>query len=243
MAVNLFGRNCPSRLLSDGRMRRIPAHVIFSRVAQDLSHRVNRNKKVILHIQHRMSHAPSLLFPLHLSTTSLSICTPVRPSTRPSTRPSLISTSHGDFSFAKPSNVSIRPLAETQSPTVYEPKDLTEEDNSFLVKPMLFHRPSMTSLCYSAESIATPIRPGICWLHRCAYRRRRSTCRPTTRKISDKFISLPRRYRETCRSVLTQESRVKKHSPTEKAFPKDINQFEEKMKLHSDSLIRKKVRD
>ena len=42
----------------------------FSRVAQDLSHRV----------------APSLLFPSHLSTTSLFTCTPDRPSIRPSTR-------------------------------------------------------------------------------------------------------------------------------------------------------------
>ena len=47
-------------------------------------------------------------------------------------------------------------MAETHSPTGYEPKDLTEEDNSFSVKSMFFDRPSMTSTCDSAESIATP---------------------------------------------------------------------------------------
>ena len=37
----------------------------------------------------------------------------------------------------------------------------------------------------------------------------------------------------------TKESRVKKHFPVEKAFPQDINQFKEKVKLHSGSLTRK----
>ena len=46
-------------------------------------------------------------------------------------------------------------MAETTSPTGYEPKDLTEESNSKLVKLMFFHRPSMTSTYDSAESIAT----------------------------------------------------------------------------------------
>ena len=45
----------------------------FSSVSQDLSHRVNRNLCVQQnrrsHIKHRMSHAPSRLFPSHLSTT------------------------------------------------------------------------------------------------------------------------------------------------------------------------------
>ena len=42
------------------RIRRTPAHVIFSRVVQDLSHRVRihsvSHKTVILHIKHSMSH-------------------------------------------------------------------------------------------------------------------------------------------------------------------------------------------
>ena len=129
--------------------------------------------EVILHIQHRMSHAPSLLFLSHLSTTSLSLqsdllpdllpdlhrCyltfTPVRPSSRPSARPSSMSASHGGSPCADPSNVSFGPLTETHSPTGYEPKYLTEEHNFILVKPMFFHGPSMSSTYESAESIAT----------------------------------------------------------------------------------------
>ena len=70
-------------------------------------------------------------------------------SARPSTRPLLFSTSHRDLSCADPSNVSFGPLAETHSPTGHEPKDLTEEDISMLVKSMFFHRPGMTSPCDS----------------------------------------------------------------------------------------------
>ena len=103
-----------------------------------------------------MSHAPLLLCPSHLSTASLSACAPVRSSTRPSTRPLLMSSSHGDSPCADPSNVSFGSVAETHSPTGYEPKDLTEEDNSKVVEQMYFHRESMTSTCDSAESIATP---------------------------------------------------------------------------------------
>ena len=105
-----------------------------------------------------MSHVPSL-FPSQLSSTSLSTlstCSPIRPSTRPSTRPFLVSSSHGDFPCADPSNVSFGHMAETTSPAGYEPKDLTEETNSKLVKQMFFfHRPSMTSSYDSAENIAT----------------------------------------------------------------------------------------
>ena len=134
------------------------AHVNFSRVAHDFSHGVRKrcvSPSSRSHVLHSMSHAPSLLFPSHLNTTSLSTCTPIRPSIRPPTRPSLLSTSHGDLPCADPSNVSFGPVAETHSPTGYEPRDLTEEDNSFLVKPMFFQSPSRTSTYDSGESIAT----------------------------------------------------------------------------------------
>ena len=72
------------------------------------------HKTVILH---SMSHAPSLLFPSHVSSTSLSTCTPVRPSVRPFTLPSLLSNSHGDVPCEDPSNVSFGPLAEPRSTT------------------------------------------------------------------------------------------------------------------------------
>ena len=53
-------------------------------------------------------------------------------------------------------------MAEMHSPTGYEPKDLTEESKSMLVKPMFFHRSSMTSTYVSAESIVTsPPEPGL----------------------------------------------------------------------------------
>ena len=133
-----------------------PAHVIFSRVAQDLSHRVRTDsvphKTVIL--TSSTSHAPSQLYPSHLST-SLSTCTPVRLSSCPSTGPLLMPSSHGDSPCADPPKVCTSPMAETTPPTGYEPEDLTEESNSKLVKLMFFHRPSMTSTYDSAESIAT----------------------------------------------------------------------------------------
>ena len=101
-------------------IRRTPAHMNISLFAQDLSHRVNRNRCVSQnrrsHIKHNMSHAPSLLFRSHSSTTSLSTSTPVRPSIRPSTRPSLPPTSHGGLLCADPSHVSFGSLAETHSP-------------------------------------------------------------------------------------------------------------------------------
>ena len=99
----------------------------------------------------------ALLYLSQMSTTSpsaLSTCTPVRPTTRPSTRPLLTSSSHGDYTCADSSNVSFGPMAETTSPTGYEPKNLIE-GNSMEVKLMFFHKPSMTSTNDTSESIAT----------------------------------------------------------------------------------------
>ena len=88
--------------------------MICSRLAQHLSHRVNRSPRVSQdshpHIQDCMTHTPSLLLPSHLSTTSLSTCTPIRPS--------LLFPSHGDTPCDDPSNVSFGPLSEPHSPTV-----------------------------------------------------------------------------------------------------------------------------
>ena len=126
----------------------------FSCVAQDLSYRVrihsvSQNSHSSRAAQH-VARAP-LLYPSHLSTTSLSTCTPARPSTRPSTRLLLMSCSHGDASIHR---MCLSVLwVKMHSSTGYEPKDLTEEDNSMLVKPMFFHRQGMTSTCGSAEQI------------------------------------------------------------------------------------------
>ena len=46
-------------------------------------------------------------------------------------------------------------MADALPPTVYEPKDLAEDDD-LCVKPLFFHRPSITSTYDSSESIATP---------------------------------------------------------------------------------------
>ena len=78
-----------------------------------------------------------------------------RPSTRPSTGPLQISSSDEIYHCDDPVNVSFGSLADLHSPSGYEPKDLAEEDNPVQVKPLFFHRPSMTSTYDSAESIAT----------------------------------------------------------------------------------------
>ena len=78
------------------------------------------------------------MIPPSLSTSSLLTCTPVFFSTRPSTGPLQI------YHCDDPVNVSFGSLADLHSPTGYENKDPTEESNSALVKPMFFHRPSMT---------------------------------------------------------------------------------------------------
>ena len=92
----------------------------FSRVTQDHLKHCAPQKPSIFTSKHSMSHAPSLLFPFQMSTTSLStlsICTPIRPTTRPSSRPLLMSSSHGDNTCADSSNVSFGPMPESTSPT------------------------------------------------------------------------------------------------------------------------------
>ena len=105
-----------------------------------------------------MSRAPSLLYPSQMSTTSfstLATCTPVRLSTPPSTRLLLTLSSHRDYTCVDSSTVSFGPVPESTSCTGYEPKNLIEV-NSMEIKPMFFHKPSMTSTCDTSESIATP---------------------------------------------------------------------------------------
>ena len=89
----------------------------------------------------------------------------------------------------------------------------------------------------------------ICRLHRCTYRREKQLL------TDHEFITLSEKTQcpvhltsEKVQGNLpqcsdTKENRVKKHFPTEKAFPQDINQFKENVKLSSSSLIRKKLRE
>ena len=201
------------------------------------------HKNSHLHIWHSMSHAPSLLFPSYFSSTSLSKCTPIRPS--------FLFPSHGDKPCDDLQNVSFSLIAEPHSPTGYEPNDLTEVDTSVLVKPMFFHRPSMTSTYDSAESIST-LPPESDLGDEQIRNMLASPLYFQEREASaDQIMSLSllqeKTLRETCRSVLTQKNvdsrNVRNIFPTEKAFSQDINRFEEKTKLCSGSLIRKKHRD
>ena len=66
---------------------------------------------------------------------------------------------------------------------------------------------------------------------------------------TDHKLSTPSEKNQ-CQVDLTSEKVVQsshttsqEHFPTEKAFPQDMNQFKEKVKLSSGSLIRKKLRD
>ena len=104
-----------------------------------------------------MSHAPSLLYPSQLNTPSLStlsICTPVRPSTRPSSRPPLTLSSHADYTCADPSNSSFGPVPESTSPT-----HLASADLEILWSSLLCHS------LYGAQNKVG----WICWLERCDY--------------------------------------------------------------------------
>ena len=92
---------------------------------------------------------------------------------------------------------------------------------------------------------------GICWLHRCTYRRqkRKASADHEFITLNEKnLMSSSSHFREKCREPCpqcshTNESRVKSHIPTETAFLQDVNQFNEKVKLSWGSLIQKKLRD
>ena len=174
------------------------------------------SRKTVILTSSTACHArPRFFSLLHLSTISLSTCTPIRPPIRPSTRPSMLSASHGDMPCDDPSNVSFGSVAESHSPTSYEPKDLTAEDTSLQVEPMFFHRPSVTSTYDPAESIATPPPPPESDLDDEQVRNMLDSPlylqeREASAELS-KFISLPRKCRETCTCVLTSkkvESRI-----------------------------------
>ena len=95
--------------------------------------------------------------------------------------------------------------------------------------------------------IWTMVKFGICWFHRCIYRRGKQV-------LTDHYFITPAEKAQCpvhlisvkvqgnlLRCFHTQESRVKMHFPTETAFPQDIKRFKEKVKRSSGSLIRKKL--
>ena len=136
--------------------------------------------------------------------------------------------------------MSFCPLAEMHSLTGYEPKDLTEESNSILVKPMFFHKPSMTSACDTSESTATPP-PESDLVGEKQVPTDHSFITPSEKTQCQVHLTSEKVQGNLSRCSHTEESLVKTHFPTEKAFPQDINQFKEKMKLASGSLIWKKL--
>ena len=109
---------------------------------------------------------------------TLSTCSPVRPSTRPSSRLLLtLFLTHRLYLRRLIECVGLVP--EWMSPTGNQHKDLTEEDTSTFVKPMFFHKPSMTSIYDTSGALRhslpnriwTMNKYGKCWLHLCTHRR------------------------------------------------------------------------
>ena len=110
------------------------------------------SQNMCLHTQRSVAHSTfSVMIPPSLSVSSFLICTPIRFSTRPSTGFVQISYSDEIYHCDDPINVSFGSLADLHSVTGHEPKDLAEEDKFVQVKPLFFHRPSMTSTYDSAE--------------------------------------------------------------------------------------------
>ena len=153
--------------------------------------------------------------------------------------------------------MSFGPMAERHSPTGYEPKDLTEESNSILSNRCSSTDRARRRLMIQLRALRLPFlnriwmisKYGICWFHRCTYRR--ETQVPTDYEFITPSGKTQCQVRLTSENVQgnlqqcshTKESRVKRHFATQKASPQDINQFNEKVKLSSGSLIRKKLRD
>ena len=122
-----------------------------------------------------------------------------------------------------------------------------------LVKPMFFHRPSMTSTYDSAESIATlppesdlddeQIRNMLASpLH---FAGERSKCRPSRvyHSFKENSVFSSSHFRESAGKPEEGLSSQETLSDREGVFPQDINQFREKTELYSGSQIRKKLRD
>ena len=247
----------PVNTAPNPRIRRTPAHVFFLVRLKTLSHRVNRNRCVSQnsHSSHLAQHVARALvvvsfrpeqyltFLMHPQSDLLSDhppelhCCPL----------------HTETYCADPSTESFGHLAETHSSSGYEPKDLTEEDTSILVKQTFFHRPSMTSTYDSAESIAThPPESDLdgeqirTMLALPLYLQEREASADRSRvyhSFRENSVSSSYHFRESAGKAHTKESREKKHFPTEKAFPQDINQLKERVKLSSGFLIQKKLRD
>ena len=143
--------------------------------------------------------------------------------------------SHGDYTCVEPSSSSFGPVQDSTSATGHEPNLV--EDNSMEIKPMFFHKPSMTSTCDTSESIATP--PPESDLDYGQSRNMLASPLYLQEQVLTDHYFLTLSEKSQCPSHLmsekvqgnlprcshTEESRVKTQFPTEKAFPQDIKQF------------------
>ena len=154
------------------------------------------------------------------STFSPSTRTPSYRSARPTSTSPIVHSSEINPNH-NPQQVSIGHMADVPTATSFEPKDLSENDD-LCVKPLFFHRPSLTSTYDSAERIATPLVNRIwmmskfvlCWLSAgftTVFAGERSKCGPIThlslceRKLGVKFISSSEEYGETRCAVFKQK--------------------------------------
>ena len=114
---------------------------------------------------------------------------------------------------------------------------------------ILFILPSLPPSCFTTWSHAATNKYGICWLHHCTYKREKQVptdhefITPSEKTQCQVHLTSEKVQGELPQCSRTKESRVKKHFPTEKAFPQDINQFKDKTKLYSDSQLRTRESD
>ena len=113
-----------------------------------------------------------------------------------------------------------------------------EEDNSKLVIPMFFHRPSMTSTYDSAGSIASPPRESDLDDEQI----RKMLASPLFSQGREVSADRSRVHHSCSQNSVTSSSHFRE-SAGKPAAVWDINQFKEKTKLYPGSLIRKKLRD
>ena len=259
-----IARSFPSiSSVSDPRIRRTPAHVIFLAwlKGQDLSHRVSRNRCVPQHSHgsHPAQHVARALLVVSFTLEHyLAFHMHSSPTFYPTIHPTFVAAHFTRRFILRGSIESVFRLPGWNARSCRSRAQRSHWNEQYRghtnVLPQTEHD---VDWWFSSEHSDSPSWIGLEWWANTehagfttVHTGERNKCRPITSlsllqtKLSVQFISLPR----TCRGNLpqcshTQESRVKRDFPTEKPFPKDINQFKERTKLYLGSLIRKKLWD
>ena len=145
-------------------------------------------------------------------------------------------------------------MAETTSPTGYEPKDLSEVYN-IMVKPMFFHRPSMTLTYVSGESIGTlppesdldddQIRNMLVSPLYLQVREAGADRHRVYHSFRENSVSSSSHFRESAGKPDAEFSHKRKSSRETFSERENVSsgQLKENVNLPSGSLIRKKVRE